>query len=333
VVAGLFLQHFKHSLFSITSDNFEQKALELFHYQAEHNLVYRQYLSHLPISVHQIQSTQQIPFLPIELFKSRQVVTGNPETQVIFESSGTTGQTPSRHYVADSLFYKQVSQHIFEHQYKPLKECHLLALLPSYLERKNSSLVYMVSHFIQQTQSPYSGFFLHQTKELIDTLITLRNHTGRVILLGVSFALLDLAEAYAGTDLSHVTLMETGGMKGRREELLREELHEILQKSFNVTSIHAEYGMTELLSQAYSMGEGVFQTPPWMRILIRDVNDPFHIYQQTRSGGINIIDLANADSCAFIETKDIGILSGENAFRVLGRFDNSDIRGCNLLVS
>jgi hypothetical protein len=239
---------------------------------------------------------------------------------------------PSRHYVADPLFYKQVSQHIFENVYKPLKGCHLLALLPSYLERKNSSLVYMVSHFIHETQSPHSGFFLHQTQALIDKLTTLRHQARQVILLGVTFALLDLAEAYAGTDLSHVILMETGGMKGRREELLREELHEILQQAFNITSIHAEYGMTELLSQAYSTGGGTFQTPHWMRVLIRDVNDPFHIYQQCRSGGINIIDLANTDSCAFIETKDIGILSADGRFRVLGRFDNSDIRGCNLLV-
>jgi phenylacetate-coenzyme A ligase PaaK-like adenylate-forming protein len=332
-VSANFLQHFKHTLFSTHSGNFEQKAIELFRYQAEHNPVYRQYLSHLPVSVSQVQSIYQIPFLPIELFKSHQVVTGNPETQVIFESSGTTRQTPSCHYVADTLFYKQVSQSIFEHHYKPLTACHLLALLPSYLERKNSSLVYMVSHFIQQTQSPYSGFFLHQTQALIDKLAALRNQARQVILLGVTFALLDLAEAYAGTDLSHVILMETGGMKGRREELLREELHEILQQAFNVSCIHAEYGMTELLSQAYSTGGGIFQTPPWMRILIRDVNDPFHIYQQFRSGGINIIDLANTDSCAFIETKDIGILSAEDQFRVLGRFDNSDIRGCNLLVS
>ncbi|QHT72175.1 acyl transferase [Rhodocytophaga rosea] len=327
------MQHFKHTLFSTNSGNFEQKALELFRYQAEHNPVYRRYLSHLPFSAQQVQSIYQIPFLPIELFKSQRVVTGNPEIQVIFESSGTSGQTPSRHYVADPLFYKQVSQHMFERLYKPLKECHLFALLPSYLERKNSSLVYMVSHFIQQSQSPYSGFFLHQNDALIDKLISLRNHSGQVILLGVTFALLDLAEAYAGTDLSHVILMETGGMKGRREELLREELHEELQKAFKVPAIHAEYGMTELLSQAYSTGGGAFQTPPWMRILIRDVNDPFHIYQHSRSGGINIIDLANVDSCAFIETKDIGILSADGTFRVLGRFDNSDIRGCNLLVS
>jgi phenylacetate-coenzyme A ligase PaaK-like adenylate-forming protein len=332
VVSAPDLQAFKHTLFSVHSGNFEQKALELFRYQAEHNLVYRQYLSHLHFPVQQVQSIYQIPFLPIELFKTHKVATGDPQIQIIFESSGTTSQIPSRHYVADTRFYRQVSRHIFESLYKPLHQCHLLALLPSYLERKNSSLVYMVSHFIQQTQSAASGFFLHQTEELISKLTALRNQPQQVILLGVTFALLDLAEAYAGTDLSHVIVMETGGMKGRREELLREELHEILKQSFNVSSIHAEYGMTELLSQAYSTGNGIFQTPPWLRILIRDVNDPFHIYTQPRSGGINIIDLANVDSCAFIETKDMGILSENNQFKVLGRFDNSDIRGCNLLV-
>ena len=284
---------------------------------------------------------ENIPFLPIEFFKQHRVVTGNPGHSIVFESSGTTGQTPSRHFVSDPDLYQQVSETAFNQYYGSPADYHILALLPSYLERKNASLVYMVQHFISLGNSPFSGFFLHHTEVLAHTLKRLsefdRVARRKVLLIGVTFALLDLAES--GHDWSflrnipELIVMETGGMKGRREELLREEVHQILTHAFRVEKIHSEYGMTELLSQAYSTGEGIFRQPPTMRILLRDVNDPFSIGSHRRSGGINIVDLANIDSCSFIETKDMGSLTEtEGEFRVLGRFDNSDIRGCNLMV-
>jgi phenylacetate-coenzyme A ligase PaaK-like adenylate-forming protein len=327
-----FIQQFKASLFNTHPQNFESKALALFRFQAQHNPVYKAYLQHLRINIHQINAIHQIPFLPIEFFKTQQVITGNQAIETIFESSGTTGQIASKHLVADTEFYKTVSRHIFESRYGLLQTYHILALLPSYLERNNSSLVYMINHFIMQSGSTEAGFFLHNHKELIHTLQRLQNKGEKIILLGVTFALLDLAETVEDMDLSGVIIMETGGMKGRREELLREELHDKLTQAFHVEAIHAEYGMTELLSQAYSTGRGIFETPPWMRILIRDINDPFLIDNKLKSGGVNIIDLANVDSCAFIETKDIGTVADDNTFKILGRFDNSDIRGCNLMV-
>jgi hypothetical protein len=337
---------FKEALFTLgstqpSSAEFVDLALQVFRYQAVHNPIYRDYLHYLRRDANQINRLEEIPFLPIEFFKHHPILTNNPSVETIFESSGTTGQTRSRHFVADPAGYLSISEQIFEQSYGPLSQFHVLALLPSYLERKNSSLVYMVQHFIEKSQSDCSGFFLHNVDELVDVLYTLAQSTERpcrkVLLIGVTFALLDLAES--GQDwsfLRHIPeliVMETGGMKGRREELLREEVHEILTQAFHVDAIHSEYGMTELLSQAYSKGEGIFGLPPTMRILLRDVNDPFSIDHSRRNGGINVVDLANIDSCAFIETKDLGSFADANGgFRVLGRFDNSDIRGCNLML-
>ena len=317
---------------------FEELTWEVFRYQSVHNPVYHQYLRHLGKRTEDIRSVAQIPFLPIEFFKHHRVLTGNPVAELVFESSGTTAGVRSRHYVADPDLYQRVSERIFRQFYGPLTDFHVLALLPAYLERNNSSLVYMVADFIRQSQSPFSGFFLRNTDDLVSTLGALAKRGDRkVLLIGVTFALLDLAESGREwaflRDLPELVVMETGGMKGRREELLREEVHAILTNAFPVEKIHSEYGMTELLSQAYSTGDGIFTPPPTVRIILRDVNDPFAVDPGRRSGGINVIDLANVDSCAFVETKDLGSFVGpEGHFRVLGRFDNSDVRGCNLLV-
>jgi phenylacetate-coenzyme A ligase PaaK-like adenylate-forming protein len=332
-VSATFTQTVKKEIFRLHEGNFAETALAVFRYQARHSEVYRRYLHYLGVSPDSVRELRKIPFLPIDFFKNHEVRSTTGSACAVFESSGTTGQQRSRHFVSDLPFYRRVSEYIFEQTYGPLRNCHLLALLPSYLERSNSSLVYMVDHFIQRSGSGASGFYLNNTAELVATLRALKGSAGPVVLLGVTFALLDLAEAYPDLDLSGVIVMETGGMKGRREEITREELHEILMRAFNVPAIHAEYGMTELLSQAYATGNGLFTPPPWMKILIRDVNDPFHLDNQLRSGGINIIDLANIDSCAFIETQDIGQVPDGNNFRVFGRLDNSDIRGCNLLVA
>jgi len=328
-----FSDTFKESLTQLRHDNFAQYATQLFQFQAEHNPVYREYLHHLGIAPQQVSRVTDIPFLPIELFKSHQIVSHNPANiQKTFESSGTTTQTTSKHHVFDLTFYKKVSQHIFEQKYGALQDFHILALLPSYLERGNSSLVYMVQHFITQSDSHQAGFFLHDTEKLKHTLTQLQAKSDRkILLIGVTFALLDLAEE-GELDLSKVIIMETGGMKGRRREMLREEVHRVLKEKLKVKEVHSEYGMTELLSQAYSSGQEVFDMPATMRIFLRDVNDPFYINNNLRYGGINIIDLANVDSCAFIATQDLGKIVNETQFKVLGRLDNSDIRGCNLLV-
>jgi phenylacetate-coenzyme A ligase PaaK-like adenylate-forming protein len=324
--------------------DFETLALKIFVYQAQHNPVYKEYLAHLNINPENIAELTEIPFLPIQFFKNHRIRTGQPpEPVVIFQSSGTTGQTTSQHVLYDASLYKMVASRIFQEKYGNLKNFHILALLPSYLERNNSSLVYLMQHFIDQTDSGLSGFYLHNTNEMLQRLKHLHENPDgkKVLLLGVTFALLDLAES--GTDLSFLknmrdlTVMDTGGMKGRRQELLREEVHDILTKKFFVPQIHSEYGMTELLSQGYSYGSGLFEPGFSMRILLRDVNDPFstfdHNINATKTGGINVIDLANLDSCSFIETQDLGRFGeAPGTFYVMGRFDNSDIRGCNLMV-
>ncbi|NBB22503.1 acyl transferase [Runella sp. CRIBMP] len=339
-------QELKQLVKNVTPDTFEDVALAVFRWQAVSNFIYREYLSHLRCNPDKVQSLTQIPFMPIGFFKKHTVLTESPVVQTTFESSGTTGAQTSRHHVADLDWYTDISIRIFEQTYGLLSNCHLLALLPSYLERNNSSLVYMVQQFIVQTHSSVSGFFLHNVDELLITLKKLaQNSDGRtVILWGVTFALLDLAESEMSQDLKclqdipSLMVMETGGMKGRRREMLREEVHEVLTKAFGVKVIHSEYGMTELLSQSYSKGEGIFDASATMRILLRDINDPRAVYDTPQSGlrygGINVVDLANLDSCAFIETQDLGRFVGENAtrFEVIGRFDNSDVRGCNLLI-
>lgn len=323
----------KNRIFKIENDSeFNSLALEIFHFQANENQVYKDYINNLGIDPHEIARIENIPFLPNQFFKSRKVVSGNHETECEFSSSGTSGLGTSFHYISDLSIYEESFLKSFQLFYGDPKKFHILALLPSYLEKSGSSLIYMVNELIEKSESNYSGFYLDEHEKLIKNLQFLKNRNDRkIILLGVSFALLDLIEN-APIDLSNVILMETGGMKGKREEITRKELHQVLCNGFNVPVVHSEYGMTELLSQAFSAGGGVFKSPPWMKILIRDPYNPFGYLEKGRSGGINIIDLANIYSCSFIETQDLGRKIDANQFEVLGRFDNSDIRGCNLLV-
>jgi hypothetical protein len=325
------IQQFTSSLSSVNEHNFADIALSVFQFQAENNRVYNAYLKNLQLDFTKITSIQQIPFLPIEFFKTQRVVSGEWKPEAEFSSSGTTGATTSRHLVWSLPFYLAHADLTFERYFGPLKDCTILALLPSYLDREGSSLIAMIRHFIGQTQSEHSGFYLHYQEELLIKLEAVRGSRRKVILWGVSFALLDLAEKFE-IDLSHCIVIETGGMKGRRKEWIREELHGFLCQRFNVAQIGSEYGMTELMSQAYSMGNGVYATPPWMKIVIREINDPFSNLPPGKAGGINVIDLANAHSCAFIETQDLGKKAQSGYFEVLGRIDNSDVRGCNLLV-
>lgn len=315
-----------------TEEEFEAMALKIFKYQAEKNEVYKEYLSHLKVDPTQVKTIKDIPFLPIEFFKSRKVVCSGVRDQAIFTSSGTTGNQTSRHFVPDLGIYEMSFSMGFEAFYGSTWDYCVLALLPSYLERGGSSLIYMTEHLIMDSEHPMSGFYLDNLEELVETLEELKQSGQKVLLLGVSFALLDLAEKYK-LDLGDVIVMETGGMKGRRKEITREELHAFLCERLGVSEIHSEYGMTELLSQAYSKGHSLFYTPKWMKILIRDAYDPFSYEATGRSGGVNVIDLANLHSCAFIETQDLGKVHADGSFEILGRFDHSDIRGCNLLVN
>lgn len=314
-----------------SEDEFTKSLIECFQFQAENNPVYNQYLNLLSIDPHEVNTISAIPFLPIEFFKTHRVYSGKSIEQIKFESSGTTGMKPSIHYVADANLYVESFSRTFETFYGPAEDFCFLALLPTYLERENSSLVYMMDHLIKRSRYSESGFYLNDLERLSNTLKNLEKGGVKTILLGVSYALLDFAESFY-MPLKNTTVIETGGMKGKREELSREELHQRLSEAFNLEDIHSEYGMTELLSQAYSKGKGRFKTPPWMRILVRDPYDPFTYLENGRSGGINIIDLANRYSCSFIETQDLGRKYPDQSFEILGRFDNSDIRGCNLLV-
>ena len=350
-------EQLKRRVLAVTPESFDALALDIFRFQATENSVYRLYVNQLRIEANAINRLEDVPFLPLDFFKTQRILSGTPAVQLTFESSGTSGQTSSQHHVADPAFYRQISQQLFETRYGPLRDWCVLALLPSYLERGGSSLVYMVQHFIGQSGRTASGFFLQNTGQLRQQLMALGNQPGveppstpRVLFIGVTFALLDLAES--GTDwsflgdLPNLVVMETGGMKGRRRELLREEVHDRLMRAFGVKNIQSEYGMTELLSQAYSSGQGIFEYSPTLKILLRDINDPFTFLPRAgdqqpngrgKTGGINVVDLANIDSCCFLETKDLGSYvedgsSPQPAFRVLGRFDNSDIRGCNLMV-
>lgn len=314
--------------------DFAETALALFRYQAAHNPVYQAYVQQLGRDPQQVSRLEEIPFLPIEFFKTHEVKTGAFEPEVTFYSSGTTQATRSRHLVASLDWYTRTTQRIFESFYGPLTDYVVLALLPSYLEQGDSSLVAMVDFFIKQSGQEEEGFYLRNHDQLLQTVQQVQQRKKKVLLIGVSYALLDWADELKGQeDFSGVAIMETGGMKGRRREMIREELHAYLKEGFGVEAIHSEYGMTELLSQAYSLGDGIFRPGYTMRVLLRDLNDPFDIRPDLRSGGINVIDLANVDSCAFIETKDIGRPQANGNFEVLGRFDNSDIRGCNLLIA
>lgn len=323
---------FEDVLYKVNDKNFEDIAFRLFRFQALENPVYKKFITHLGCDPKKISRLEEIPFLPISFFKSHAIKTGNWISQRVFTSSGTTGITTSSHEVPSLSFYLTNSEKIFSSFFGPIEDYHILALLPSYLEREGSSLVAMADYFISRSQSVYSGFYLNNQSELVDHLLKLKGERSKkILLLGVSFALLELAENYA-IDLSGCIVMETGGMKGRRKELIREELHQILCERLNVKSIFSEYGMTELMSQAYSLGKGYYNCPPWVRILLRDINDPFSFEKEGKVGGINIIDLANFYSCSFIETHDLGRKAQNGSFEVLGRMDNSDVRGCNLLV-
>lgn len=322
---------FKKKIFQLKPAEFSEAALKLFRYQASANPIYRQYLQYLSLQSESVTTIEQIPFMPIEFFKKHTIISGTGTIQKTFSSSGTTGNQTSQHHLLDLQLYEQSFLKGFQHLYgNPQKYC-LLALLPAYLERQGSSLVYMAHHLIKRSGHPESGFYLHNYGALADTLRKLEEKQQSTILLGVSFALWDLAEQYA-MPLKHTILMETGGMKGRRHEIIREELHGIYQAAFGIKDIHSEYGMTELLSQAYSKGNGIFHCPPWMKVMTREVTDPFHILPSNRTGILNIIDLANIHSCAFLATADLGKCYTDGSFEVLGRMDNSDIRGCNLLI-
>ncbi|MEM6298317.1 MAG: acyl transferase [Bacteroidota bacterium] len=324
-----FPESFKRRLLE-SSLNFESLAFEAFAYQAKNNPIYRCYLEVMNVEIGKVTKLNQIRFLPISFFKDFSILSGGDTYQTTFLSSGTTGQTRSKHHVKDLDFYYQISKKGFEARYGSLADYEILALLPSYLEQKRSSLVAMVEHFIQYSGA-YSDFYLNDFSALHQKIEQLKSSDKKILLWGVTYALLDFAEEYPATLPETAIIMETGGMKGRKKELPREAVHQELQKAFDVPTIHSEYGMTELLSQAYAPQKGIFHTPPWMQVRLRDLNDPFS--EVTTTGGVDIIDLANIDSCCFIQTQDIGRYTEDGGFEILGRYDHSDVRGCNLLVS
>lgn len=326
------VKHLKDQIFRIKDDNnFNEFALEIFHYQLKNNLVYNSFVKNLSVNIEAVKHFSQIPFLPIELFKSHEIKTGNFKPEIIFSSSGTSGQTTSKHFVKDIDLYKESFLKTFQLFFGNPDQYTILALLPAYLDREGSSLIFMVDELIKKSNNPASGFFLDNQNELFGILKRLKANNEKVILFGVSFALIDFAIDFP-IDFPELIIIETGGMKGRRKEMVREELHSILKKGFGVNRVYSEYGMTELLSQAYSTGEGMYSAPPWMKVLIRDMNDPLSLLPDGKTGGINIIDLANIYSCSFIATQDLGRINANEKFELLGRFDNSDARGCNLMI-
>ncbi|HEX7903014.1 MAG TPA: acyl transferase [Chitinophagaceae bacterium] len=328
-------EQWDHKIFNVKETDFEDLALEIFQYQYQGNEVYKSYVDAIGIKPGSIKEITAIPFLPIRFFKTHSVKTGNFEPAAVFESSGTTGMINSRHYIKDLSLYEESFLKGFESFYGSINNWCIIGLLPSYLERNNSSLVYMVNELVKKSHHSQSGFYLDEYDKLFAILKQLENQQQKTLLIGVTFALLDFAERYA-LPLQHTIIMETGGMKGRRQEMIREQVHEMLKNTFAVPLIHSEYGMTELLSQAYSKGNGLFQCPPWMKVVLRDEEDPLsvrHIKDVRRLvGAINIIDLANIHSCSFIATDDAGRLYPDGSFEVLGRMDNSDLRGCSLMV-
>ncbi|MDG1508938.1 MAG: acyl transferase [Flavobacteriaceae bacterium] len=320
------------AIFNIQNEtDFERCALQVFKHQFENNKVYRSFCDLLYIHPSDVKEVADIPFLPIQFFKSHAVLSSTQAVQETFTSSGTTGSSVSKHMVTDLSWYTKSYTKGFEHFYGPIEDYTVLGLLPNYLERDGSSLIYMVDDFIKKSNKPASGFYLNNLTELSKTLIALDKKGEKVLLIGVTFALLDLIERQQ-FKLQNTIIMETGGMKGRRKEIIRNELHEILCAGFGVSKIHSEYGMTELLSQGYSSGDGVFDCPPWMKILARDTEDALTMVGTNKTGGLNVIDLANYNSCSFIATQDLGKVDNNGSFEVLGRFDHSDIRGCNLMV-
>ena len=322
----------RNAIFNIKNQSeFQDLALQVFNYQFNNNKVYRSFCDLLYKHPSDVKTIRDIPFLPIQFFKTHQVLSSDDEIETTFTSSGTTGSEPSRHDIIDLDIYEQSFRAGFSQFYGNVKDYIVLALLPSYMERGGSSLIYMVNDMISRSGHEKSGFYLNNLSELKNTLITLDKIGEKVLLIGVSFALLNLVETYQ-FNLEHTIIMETGGMKGRRKELIREELHNRLKQGFGVNTIHSEYGMTELLSQAYSSWKGIYNAPPWMHVLTRDTEDPITILSNGKTGGLNIIDLANINSCSFIATQDLGRVYENGSFEVIGRFDHSDIRGCNLMV-
>lgn len=330
----------RDKIFLVQENSFEQLALSIFHFQYDANTVYKSYVDALGIKPGAIKKIEKIPFLPISFFKTDKIKTGKFNAEEIFESSGTTQSVNSCHHVKDVSIYIESFTKAFENIYGNVAQWCILGLLPSYLEKGNSSLVYMVDNLITKSQHPLSGFYLYDFDNLKETLISLEKGKQKTLLIGVTYALLDFAENFP-MKLSHTTIMETGGMKGRRKELTRIEVHEQLKKAFETKEIHSEYGMTELLSQAYAEKEGKFRCPKWMKVLIRDDEDPLTVQRshygsqdnktKPLTGAINIIDLANVYSCSFIATDDVGKLYADDSFEVLGRMDGSDLRGCSLL--
>jgi hypothetical protein len=320
-------------IFSIkTAADFERCCLAVFRLQAERCAVYRQYIALLGVTPARVCRAEDIPFLPVAFFKTQRIIGDGQEAQIVFTSSGTTGSQPSRHFVADAGLYEKSFSESFSLFYGRPADYVILALLPSYLERQGSSLVYMVERLMAQGAQPDSGFYLHHFRELHRRLQRLQQQGKKTLLIGVSYALLDFAEKYP-LHFPELTVMETGGMKGRRQELPKREMHRILCRGFGVERIHSEYGMTELLSQAYSRGNGIFHAPPWMQVHIRDPRDPFARMPDGTAGGVNVIDLANLHSCAFIETQDLGKRYPDGSFELAGRLAQSDLRGCNLMVN
>ena len=323
---------FIKEIFNInSSEQFNEVCLKVFNYQYKENKIYKKYVDELKVKINNIENCDQIPFLPVEFFKTHKIITGTGVVQKIFKSSGTTGFVASSHYITDLNIYEKSFVKTFNLFYGKPEKYTFLALLPSYSERNDSSLIYMVQKLMNISNKKDNRFYLYDHQELFEKITDLEKQNKKTILFGVSFALIDFFEKY-NIELKHTTIIETGGMKGRKKEIVREELHSVIKSATGLSGIHSEYGMTELLSQAYSKSNNLYKTPPWMKILIRDTNDPFDYIETGKSGGINIIDLANIYSCSFIETKDLGKIHKDNSFEVLGRFDNSDIRGCNLMV-
>ena len=320
------------NIFNIqTEDEFNNICIDVFKLQIATILPYHDFVNHLGIHPDTITHYLDIPFLPVEFFKNHSIIEDKAYADVVFTSSGTTSMVTSQHHVQHVEIYENSYLKAFEQFYGLIENVCILALLPNYLEREGSSLIYMVDDLIKKSKHQESGFFLYNHEDLYQTLVSLKSKKQKTILIGVTYALLDFIENFQ-IDFPELVVMETGGMKGKRKEMIREQLHDVLCKGFNVKSIHSEYGMTELLSQAYSLGDGIFKTPNWMKVLIRDTNDPFNYLGYQKTGGINVIDLANIHSCSFIATQDLGKIYPNDTFEVLGRFDNSDIRGCNLLV-
>ncbi len=314
-----------------TEEQFNKLALQIFEYQYNENKVYRSYIQKLNIQVDSVKHYTKIPCMPIDFFKTHTVLSSNKTIQTIFRSSGTTGMTTSEHHIIDLNVYEQSFIKAFTNIYGKAEDYTFLALLPSYSDRNDSSLIYMTEKLMQISNKKDNGFYLYNHLELFNKLKELDEKKGKIILIGVSFALSDFFEEFK-INLKNTIIIETGGMKGRKKEIVREELHALIKNATGLEEIHSEYGMTELLSQAYAKKNNQYKTPSWMKVLIRDTNDPFDYLKSGATGGINVIDLANINSCSFIETKDLGKLHDDNTFEILGRFDNSDIRGCNLMV-